>query len=39
MKILFATDHVGFELKNILVEYVKTLGFEVEYNNGGVRHR
>ncbi len=30
MKILFATDHAGFELKNVLVEYVKTLGFEVE---------
>ena len=30
MKIYFATDHAGFELKNILVEYVKTLGFEVE---------
>lgn len=30
MKILFATDHAGFELKNVLVEYVKTLGFGVE---------
>ncbi|TAK56966.1 RpiB/LacA/LacB family sugar-phosphate isomerase [Patescibacteria group bacterium] len=30
MKIIFATDHAGFELKNVLVEYVKTLGFEVE---------
>lgn len=30
MKIYFATDHAGFELKNVLVEYVKTLGFEVE---------
>ncbi len=30
MKIYFATDHAGFELKNILVEYVKTLGFDVE---------
>jgi ribose 5-phosphate isomerase B len=29
-KILFATDHAGFELKNVLVEYVKTLGFDVE---------
>ncbi len=30
MKIYFATDHAGFELKNVLVEYVKSLGFEVE---------
>lgn len=30
MKILFATDHAGFELKNQLVEYVKELGYETE---------
>lgn len=30
MKIYFATDHAGFELKNVLVEYVKSLGFDVE---------
>lgn len=31
MKILFATDHAGFELKNELVAYVKEkLGYEVE---------
>jgi len=29
MKIFFATDHAGFELKNELVEFVKTLGHEV----------
>ncbi len=30
MKILFATDHAGFELKNILVDFVsQELGFEV----------
>ena len=27
-KVFFASDHAGFELKNALVEYVKTLGFE-----------
>lgn len=26
--IYLATDHAGFELKNVLVEYVKTLGHE-----------
>ena len=30
MKILFATDHAGFELKEKLVVYVKALGHEVE---------
>jgi len=30
MKILFATDHAGFELKEKLVPYVKELGYEVE---------
>jgi len=30
MKIYFASDHAGFEMKNALVEYVKELGFEVE---------
>ena len=30
MKIYFAADHAGFELKNILVEFVRTLGYEVE---------
>lgn len=28
MKIYFATDHAGLELKNTLVEYVKSLGHE-----------
>lgn len=38
MKIYFASDHAGFNLKEILVPYVKSLGFEVvdfgahEYN-------
>jgi ribose 5-phosphate isomerase B len=30
MKILFATDHAGFELKEKLVLYVKGLGYDVE---------
>jgi ribose 5-phosphate isomerase B len=30
MKILFATDHAGFELKEKLAPYVKGLGYEVE---------
>jgi ribose 5-phosphate isomerase B len=30
MKILFATDHAGFELKEKLILYVKELGYEVE---------
>ena len=30
MKILFATDHAGFELKEKLIPYVKELGYEVE---------
>jgi ribose 5-phosphate isomerase B len=28
MKIYFASDHAGFELKNYLIQYVKKLGFE-----------
>jgi len=28
MKIYFASDHAGFEMKNQLVEYVKELGYE-----------
>jgi len=30
MQIYFASDHAGFELKNILVEYVRALGHDVE---------
>ena len=30
MKIYFASDHAGFELKGKLVEFVKGLGYEVE---------
>ncbi|MFH0804070.1 MAG: RpiB/LacA/LacB family sugar-phosphate isomerase [Candidatus Zambryskibacteria bacterium] len=30
MKIFFAADHAGFEMKNALIEYVKGLEFEVE---------
>ena len=30
MKIYFASDHAGFETKNALVEYVRSLGYEVE---------
>lgn len=30
MKIFFGADHAGFNLKNILIEYVRELGFEVE---------
>ena len=30
MKVLFATDHAGFELKEKLVPFVKELGYEVE---------
>jgi ribose 5-phosphate isomerase B len=29
MKILFGSDHAGFELKNKLIEYAKSLGHEV----------
>lgn len=29
MKIFFASDHAGFEMKGLLVEFVKGLGFEV----------
>ena len=28
MKIYFASDHAGFELKNMLVEFVRTQGFD-----------
>lgn len=30
MKVYFASDHAGFEMKNALVMYVKSIGFEVE---------
>ena len=30
MKVLFATDHAGYELKEKLVPFVKSLGYEVE---------
>lgn len=30
MKIFFASDHAGFEMKNVLIEYVKELGYETE---------
>lgn len=30
MKVLFASDHAGFDLKNALVEHVRTLGYDVE---------
>jgi ribose 5-phosphate isomerase B len=30
MKIYFAADHAGFEMKNMLLGYVKELGYEVE---------
>lgn len=30
MKIYFATDHAGFDLKEVLVQYVRELGFEVQ---------
>ncbi len=30
MKLLFASDHAGFELKNALIEYAKSLGYEVD---------
>lgn len=29
MKIYFASDHAGYELKNVLFEFVRDLGFEV----------
>ncbi len=29
MKILFSSDHAGFEMKKALLTYVKSLGFEV----------
>jgi len=30
MKIFFAADHAGFEMKEALIEYVKELGFDTE---------
>jgi len=30
MKVYFASDHAGFEIKNALVAYVASLGYEVE---------
>jgi len=30
LKIVFASDHAGFEMKNALKEYVVSLGYEVE---------
>ncbi|MEI6400130.1 MAG: RpiB/LacA/LacB family sugar-phosphate isomerase [bacterium] len=30
MKVYFASDHAGYELKNALIEYVRSLGYEVE---------
>jgi len=30
MKIYFASDHAGFELKGKLIPFVKELGYEVE---------
>ena len=30
MRIYFAADHAGFEMKNALIEFVKEFGFEVE---------
>ena len=29
-KIIFGSDHAGFDLKNVLIEYVKEMGFDVE---------
>jgi ribose 5-phosphate isomerase B len=30
MKVYFASDHAGFELKQVLLPYVRDLGYEVE---------
>ena len=30
MKVYFAADHAGFDLKNALVAHVRTLGYEIE---------
>lgn len=30
MKVYFASDHAGFEMKNQLIQYVNELGFETE---------
>ena len=33
MKICISADHGGFELKNLLIQHIKDLGFEVRYNH------
>lgn len=30
MKVYFASDHAGYEMKNALIEYVRSLGYEVK---------
>ncbi|MDP3645771.1 MAG: RpiB/LacA/LacB family sugar-phosphate isomerase [bacterium] len=30
MRVYFASDHAGFAMKNAIVEFVRTLGYEVE---------
>ena len=30
MKVIFGTDHAGFELKEVLLPYIASLGYEVE---------
>jgi ribose 5-phosphate isomerase B len=30
MKILIASDHAGFALKNALIEHIRTLGYDIE---------
>lgn len=37
MKIFFGADHAGFELKNKLIPYVRSLGFEV-YDKGAYKY-
>ena len=29
-KIIFGSDHAGYDLKNVLIEFVKDLGFQIE---------
>ena len=29
-KIIFGSDHAGYDLKNILIDFVKDMGFEIE---------